>query len=82
MPPTIAPPSQHAEPIRRNRQTAGHAQSLQQRDMQQQVQLQQLERMQKMQDQQIMMMSNIARSAHETNMRIIDNMGPTRHPWD
>jgi hypothetical protein len=51
-------------------------------DMQQQLQLMQLERMQKMQDQQIMMMSNIARSAHEVNMRIIDNMGPTRHPWD
>jgi hypothetical protein len=51
-------------------------------DMNQQLQLQQLERMQKMQDQQIMMMSNIARSAHQVNMRIIDNMGPTRHPWD
>jgi hypothetical protein len=53
-----------------------------QMDVNQQLQLQQLERMQKMQDQQIMMMSNIARSAHETNMRIIDNMGPVRHPWD
>ena len=51
-------------------------------DMNQQLQLQQMERMQQMQDQQIRMMSNVARSAHETNMRIIDNMGPTRHPWD
>lgn len=56
--------------------------SLRQMDASQQLQLQQLERMQRMQDQQILMMSNIARSAHETNMRIIDNMGPTRHPWD
>ncbi len=53
-----------------------------QMDMNQQLQMQQLERMQQMQQQQITMMSNIARSAHETNMRIIDNMGPTRHPWD
>jgi hypothetical protein len=56
--------------------------SLQQRDTQQQLQMAQLERIQKMHDQQIQMMSNIARSGHETNMRIIDNMRPTRHPWD
>jgi hypothetical protein len=56
--------------------------SQRQLDTQQQLQLMQLERMQKMQDQQIMMMTNIARSAHEVNMRIIDNLRPTRHPWD
>jgi hypothetical protein len=38
--------------------------------------------MQQMQAEQIRMMSNIAASAHDTNMTIIRNMAPTRHPWD
>jgi hypothetical protein len=41
-----------------------------------------MERMQQMQAEQIRMMSNIAASAHDTNMTIIHNMAPTRHPWD
>jgi hypothetical protein len=56
--------------------------ALQQRDVQQQVQMAQMERMQQMQAEQIRMMSNIAASAHDTNMTIIRNMAPTRHPWD
>lgn len=56
--------------------------ALQQRDAQQQLQMAQMERMQQMQAEQIRMMSNIAASAHDTNMTIIRNMGPTRHPWD
>jgi hypothetical protein len=56
--------------------------ALQQRDIQQQVQMAQMERMQQMQAEQIRMMSNIAASAHDTNMTIIRNMAPTRHPWD
>ncbi|HEY7089004.1 MAG TPA: hypothetical protein VH518_12995 [Tepidisphaeraceae bacterium] len=56
--------------------------ALKQRDINQQLQLAQMERMQQMQAEQIRMMSNIAASAHETNMTIIHNMGPTRHPWD
>jgi hypothetical protein len=56
--------------------------ALQQRDVQQQVQMAAMERMQQMQAEQIRMMSNIAASAHDTNMTIIHNMGPTRHPWD
>jgi hypothetical protein len=56
--------------------------ALQQRDMQQQVQMAQMERMQQMQAEQIRMMSNIAASAHDTNMTIIHNIAPTRHPWD
>ena len=56
--------------------------SLSQRDAQQQVQMAHMERMQQMQAEQIRMMSNIAASAHDTNMTIIHNMGPTRHPWD
>jgi hypothetical protein len=56
--------------------------ALQARDMQQQVQMAQMERLQQMQAEQIRMMSNIAASAHDTNMTIIHNMGPTRHPWD
>ena len=46
------------------------------------MQMAQMERMQQMQAEQIRMMSNIAASAHDTNMTIIRNMGPTRHPWD
>jgi hypothetical protein len=64
------------------RQQLEQLRAMKQMDMNQQLQMQQLERMQQMQQQQVTMMSNIARSAHETNMRIIDNMGPTRHPWD
>jgi hypothetical protein len=56
--------------------------ALQQRDAQQQVQMAAMERMQQMQAEQIRMMSNIAASAHDTNMTIIHNMAPTRHPWD
>jgi hypothetical protein len=56
--------------------------ALRQRDLQQQVQMAQMERMQQMQAEQIRMMSNIAASAHDTNMTIIRNMAPTRHPWD
>jgi hypothetical protein len=56
--------------------------ALRQRDVQQQVQMAQMERMQQMQAEQIRMMSNIAASAHDTNMTIIRNMAPTRHPWD
>ena len=56
--------------------------ALQQRDVQQQVQMAHMERMQQMQAEQIRMMSNIAASAHDTNMTIIHNMAPTRHPWD
>jgi len=56
--------------------------ALQQRDMQQQLQMAQMERMQQMRAEQIRMMSNIAASAHDTNMTIIHNMAPTRHPWD
>ena len=56
--------------------------ALQQRDVQQQLQMAAMERMQQMQAEQIRMMSNIAASAHDTNMTIIRNMGPTRHPWD
>ena len=56
--------------------------ALQQRDVQQQVQMAQMERLQQMRAEQIRMMSNIAASAHDTNMTIIRNMGPTRHPWD
>jgi len=56
--------------------------ALQQRDVQQQLQMAQMERMQQMQAEQIRMMSNIAASAHDTNMTIIRNMAPTRHPWD
>jgi hypothetical protein len=64
------------------RQRLDQLRAMQQRDMNQQMQLRQLELRQQMQQQQITMMSNIAKSAHDTNMRIIDNMGPTRHPWD
>jgi hypothetical protein len=53
-----------------------------QRDIQQQVQMAYMERIQQMRAEQIRMMSNIAASAHETNMTIIRNMAPTRHPWD
>src|SRR5262249_5455365 len=56
--------------------------ALQQRDIQQQVQMAAMERMQQMQAEQIRMMSNIAASAHDTNMTIIHNIAPTRHPWD
>jgi hypothetical protein len=56
--------------------------ALQQRDAQQQLQMAAMERMQQMQAEQIRMMSNIAASAHDTNMTIIHNMAPTRHPWD
>ena len=48
----------------------------------QQMQMAAMERMQQMQAEQIRMMSNIAASAHDTNMTIIHNMAPTRHPWD
>jgi hypothetical protein len=56
--------------------------ALQQRNTQQQVQMAQMERLQQQQAEQIRMMSNIAASAHDTNMTIIHNMAPTRHPWD
>jgi hypothetical protein len=56
--------------------------ALGQRDTQQQLQMAAMERMQQMQAEQIRMMSNIAASAHDTNMTIIHNMAPTRHPWD
>lgn len=56
--------------------------ALQQRDIQQQVQMAHMERMQRMQAEQIRMMSNIAASAHDTNMTIIRNMGPTRRPGE
>ncbi|MFT3785216.1 MAG: hypothetical protein QM770_03500 [Tepidisphaeraceae bacterium] len=51
-------------------------------DGQQQQQLQVLQMQYQQQQQQLAMMSNIARSAHDTNMVIIRNMGPTRQPWE
>ena len=68
--------------MNRTRAELAQMHAMQQIDQNQKLAMQRLELQQQMQTQQIQMMSNIARSAHETNMRIIDNMGPTRHPWD